>query len=127
VAFLTVLSGCDLGSEILVRKNGRVTRNGRPIPNLFLNFVPDKGRPSWGLTDADGNFVTHYDRTRDGIVPGMHTVFVTYKRFDPREGGGRLTEPEGLMPILAKFGKLESTPLRIEIKAGTQSIDLRLD
>ncbi len=125
--FLIVISGCEWGGQRLTRVRGQVTFKGRPVPNLFINFVPDKGRPSWALTDADGRFTAHYDKDRNGAIPGKHKVFMTFKRFDPRDGGTRLTEPANLMPILAKYGQLEKSPLRIVVNSGEQVVDLRLD
>jgi hypothetical protein len=121
------VAGCDVGSERLVRLRGKATRDGKPVPNLFLNFVPDKGRPSWGLTDAYGEYVAQYDDQRDGVVPGIHTVFVTFKEYDPREGGRRLQEPAFLMNIVARYGSPARSPLRIEVRSQSQVIDLPLD
>jgi hypothetical protein len=121
------LSGCDLGSESLVRVHGTVTRNGKPVPHLFLNFVPAKGRPSWGISDPQGRFVLHYDRRRDGAVVGRHTVFVTFKPYSPRDDDRRLPPPDDLRPILASYGRPETSPLRVDVESDHQAIALSLD
>jgi predicted small secreted protein len=126
LAFL--LSGCNLvGSGRTVQISGKVTRGGKPVPNLMVNFVPDKGRPSWGLSNEEGHFVLQLDRDRNGAVTGWHSVFVTFKCYDPRENRGRLREPSGISTILAMYGDPDTSPIRIEIKANGQVIDLRLD
>jgi hypothetical protein len=124
------LSGCDLTGVRIVRVSGTVTRSGRPVPNLFLNFRPATGRPSWGITDEHGHYTLHYDKSHDGAVPGQHLVWVTFKPCDPREekvmDQGQLKRPDHLPEILAKYGNPE-TPLRIEIHSDGQIINLPLD
>jgi hypothetical protein len=131
LAMLVSLSGCDLTGVRVVRVSGTVTRNGRPVPNLFLNFKPATGRPSWGITDEHGHYVLHYDKSRDGAVPGAHTVWATFKPLDPREDKvmeqGELKRPEQLQDILARYGNPTTTPLKFEINADGQVINLPLD
>jgi hypothetical protein len=127
LTLLVFSGGCGSGNKDLIRVRGKVTRGGKPVANLFLNFVPDKGRPSWALTDANGEYIAYYDKNRTGALPGWHTIFVTFKPFDPRLGGGRLKEPAGVMPIVAKYGRLETSPLRIEVRTGSQTFDFSVD
>jgi hypothetical protein len=101
------------------------------------------------VTDDQGRFVLHYDQTRDGAVPGLHTVFVTYKPSGcsrARLGkhaysSGRFEEPSysstealdatrgkmapDLIHILAKYGHQDSSPLKVLIESETP--DIRLD
>ena len=131
-AFLSVaLFGCDPSGAAVVPVRGTVTRNGRPVPDLCLNFLPAQGRPSWGVTDEAGRFVLHHDPSRDGAVPGLHIVFVTYKPGDRRAGiDSQLSArnmPPDLIPILAKYGRPDQTPLRVEIKTDIREIALHLD
>ena len=115
----------------IVRVTGTVTRDGKPVPNLFLNFRPTKGRPSWGITDERGHFTLHYDKSRDGAVPGLHTVWPTFKPCDPREDKvmeqGKTKEPDQLREILAKYGNPVTTPLKVEVHSDDQVIHLPLD
>jgi hypothetical protein len=128
---LAVLAGCDLGKTRIVRVHGRVTRGGQPVPNLFLNFLPAEGRPSWGVTNERGHFILHYDKSRDGAVPGTHTIFVAFKGWDPREKKvieqGRYKIPQDIFAILAKYGDQETTPLTRVLSQDDQEIDLELD
>lgn len=127
---LTGLAGCADG-PLVVRVSGTVTRDGAPVPNLFLNFLPDQGRPSWGMTDAEGRYTLHYDRDQDGAVTGTHTVWVAFKPRDPGEEAamhqGKLPMPQDLGTILKKYGSQETTPLRITIAREGQVVDLPLD
>jgi len=115
-----------------VRKvpTGTVTYQGEPVPNLFLNFKPEKGRPSWGVTDDQGRYWLRYSNSRDGAVTGPHTVWVQFRPRSPAEefrmtsgGGGK-----GLLPaILKKYGNETDTPLRFEIREKGQVVDIALE
>ena len=47
--FLAVaLAGCDAGPHV-VRVKGTVTRQGKPVPNVTVHFVPESGRAMVGF------------------------------------------------------------------------------
>lgn len=131
-AVVPALAGCSgkKGPEV-VRVSGTVTRNGQPVPNLFLNFVPTQGRPSWGITDEQGRYTLNYTRGQDGAVTGTHKVWVKYKPSDPGEEmammQGRAKVPQELAEIVEKYGKQETTPLEFQISEDGQVIDIALD
>src|SRR5690242_19717008 len=72
-------SGCWSSGPDIVEVTGKLTRNGKPVPNLIVNFQPDEGRPSWGKADENGVFTLSYDPEHDGARVGKHTVYVKYK------------------------------------------------
>jgi hypothetical protein len=136
LAGLTTWAGWDLGRTRVVRVHGRVFRYGQPVPHLFLNFIPEKGRPSWALTDDNGYFVLHYDNSRDGAEPGRHSIWVNYKPLGgapgnpPRElSPARMSVEEAnvLQAILAKYGNPKAPLIVREIAADDQEILLELD
>jgi hypothetical protein len=126
-----VVTGCGSGGVSVVPVSGTVTRGGKPVPKLFLNFVPEHGRPSWGVTDEDGHYTLNYERGRDGAVLGMHKVFVQIRPASPKEEAdlqsGRLKLHPQIASILQKYGKRETTPLKVEVKEDEAVIDLQLD
>ena len=133
---LFAVVGCDLGGTRIVRVHGTVTRNGQPVPYLFLNFVPDKGRPSWGVTDAEGHFVLHYEPGRDGAEVGKHSIFVAYKQVGgaPENLPLKLTEAKVsveetsvIMAVVAKYGNSKAPKIVREVSTDDQGIDLELD
>src|SRR5947209_3046854 len=69
-----MVGGC--GGERLVKVSGTVTRHGKPVPNLGVHFVPEKGLASHGLTDAEGRFVLLYSTGTEGAAVGTHKVWV---------------------------------------------------
>ncbi|HWG41679.1 MAG TPA: hypothetical protein VN688_02755 [Gemmataceae bacterium] len=126
---LLLLTGC--GSSDTVRVTGTVQRDGKPVPNLIVNFVPAEGRPSWGITDEKGAFMLAHDKKTAGAVRGTHRVYVKYHTRDPKEDiafhQGTLKLSPEMKAILAKYGQMETTPLRYEITKDGQAIDVVLD
>jgi hypothetical protein len=127
-----LLTGCGRGGPEVVRVTGTVTCQGKPVANLFLNFKPEVGRPSWGVTDAEGKYSLNYSRDRDGAVVGKHTVWVQYKPGSPTEelqmtGGRGAKRPGNLSAIVQKYGSEKTTPLKFDIETDGQVVDIALD
>jgi len=123
------LSGC--GGPTIVQIDGRATRNGDPVANLFVNFMPEKGRPSWGITDQAGKFVLHYDAQRDGVLVGKHKISVSFRPRSPQEeadmASGKIELHPERQAIVEKYGNPTSSPLTAEIAAEGQAVHLQLD
>src|SRR5689334_17355476 len=68
--------GCGSGGPEIVEIEGTVTRAGKPVPNVRIYFMPDDGRPSWGVSDAEGKFMLDYDYDHDGAKVGRHKVWI---------------------------------------------------
>jgi len=134
VLSLLTLTGCAKNGPEVVSISGKVTRNGNPYPNVFLNFEPEKGRPSWAQVDAEGKYTAKYDGTQDGAVTGKHTVWISYRAKDPREemiekgfAMGKSSRPKDMGTVLTKFGDRETTPLIIEITKPESNLEIKLD
>src|SRR4051794_1774566 len=80
-----VTAACGCGGPGLVPVSGTVTRKGKPLAHLRVNFVPEGGRASWGMTDEQGRYALQYERNRDGAFPGNYKVFVRYAPKTPKE------------------------------------------
>jgi hypothetical protein len=131
IVFGTVLfSGCGDNGPRVLRINGTVTRADKPVARMVVNFSPEHGRPSWGLTDADGHYSLKYDKDRDGAVAGKHKVWVKVKPSSPKEEAeiaqGLIRLNPDTSKILEKYGR-ENSPLTVEVKDDNQVIDLPLD
>ena len=120
-------NGCG-GGEMLVNVTGKVTRNGKAVPNLGINFVPEKGFTSHGLSDADGHYSLLYRPTgKEGAVVGVHKVWVQLPP-DPQKRSAaqaRALDPD-VSAMLEKYSSV-NTPLTVEVKEGLPEIDLKLD
>lgn len=126
-----VALGCGGNGSRVVGVTGTVTRGGKPVEKLFLNFVPEKGRPSWGVTDAEGHYSLHYDRERAGATVGTHRVWVQVRPTSPADemalARGTLKIHPEIQQILAKYGTQNTSPLVVEVTEANPVIDLHLD
>lgn len=39
---------------------GKVTLDGKPVPNINILFTPESGRAAGGVTDEEGNYELKY-------------------------------------------------------------------
>jgi len=125
---LGTIAGCGDGGPRVVPVTGTVTRNGKPLSNVHINFMPENGRPSWGRSDEQGQFTLEYDRERKGAEVGKHKVFVSFRAASPKEEiTGKIKAPPDRAAIEAKYGKLETTPLEVEVKSSGVPVMLQLD
>lgn len=128
--FSLLAAGC--GGEKLVKVTGTALRHGKPVPNLVINFVPEKGLRSYALTDQNGKFNMLYTTGQEGVLIGTHKVWVqlhTAGSKEDKEQQKRVamqkSDPE-MMQILRKYGNVSSTPLTLEAKKD-QDFDINLD
>lgn len=135
LAGMLACSGCGDGGPEVVPVTGVVTRGGKPVPNLFLSFEPDSGRPSWGITDAKGEFALEYTREEKGAKVGKHRVWVRYEPPRPKDPAeememlkaGATGPPAALQEIEAKYGKAGSGRLEVEVNAAQPHVEIKLD
>jgi hypothetical protein len=124
VPFLLIgLAGC--GQSKVVKVSGTLTYKGQPVPNAFVGFTPDNGRPSWAVTDDQGRFTLHYDRSQDGATVGKHKVSVRYEptAASVTEPGKPPKVPKEWATFFDKYGD-KST---VEVVVDKSTNDLRLD
>ena len=151
-----LLAGCGRGDcPELAKVTGTVTRSGKPVPDLLVHFIPDDGRPSWGLTDAQGRFKLYYTPEEDGARLGEHTVYVAFNQAQPHSFAGTGEAPREKVPdvyetvdestpsqakpepselsaedrrdIIEKYGDPTKTRLRVTIEKSRQSVEISLD
>jgi hypothetical protein len=123
------LAGCGPKGPTIVKVSGVAQRNGQPVPDIELTFHPAVGRPSWGITDAQGRFSLNYDRDFTGAVVGKHKVTVRGRPYatQAEEFSGKVTGPADIGAIREKFGDAEKTPLEFEITKATSDLIVPLD
>ena len=154
LAFMSacLVAGCGAGdAPDLAKVTGTVTRGGKPVADLLVHFVPDSGRPSWGLTDAQGRFRLYYTPEQDGARLAEHRVYVVFNQAQPQSFAGTgevgpdmhetVDEPsspqgkpqqlelsaEERRAIIQKYGDLKNTPLRFKIEKNGQAVQIQLD
>jgi hypothetical protein len=125
LAVCALLSGCG-GSDV-VAVSGTLTYKGNPVTNAFINFVPEKGRPSMGETDENGRFTLTYDPQTKGAQVGKHKVHVT---INPTANFGKGSLP-GVAPKLSTdmkefFDKYSGAKSKVEVTIEKSTSDLKL-
>jgi hypothetical protein len=70
--------GCGGGADVpaVFPVTGVILRDGAPLANANVEFLPDNGRPSSGSTDKDGKFVLEYLQGARGALKGSHKIRV---------------------------------------------------
>ena len=61
----------------LGRVQGKVTLNGRPLPNALVVFQPTKGRISCDTTNGEGHYDLVFLREVRGAIVGKHRIQIT--------------------------------------------------
>src|SRR5690606_27270537 len=74
---LLMLVGCgQSGGEKTYQVTGIVTFQGKPVKEAAVSFIPEKGRPASGVTDAEGKFELSTFGSMDGAIAGGHKVII---------------------------------------------------
>jgi hypothetical protein len=119
---LLVTAGCENGPKI-VKIKGIATSDGKPVAGLVVNFQPEFGRPSWGLSNKDGRFELEYDEKTKGVLIGRHTVSATF--MEDELAGIKMT-PD-VRKIVTKYGDSAASPLKLEITVPSESFEVKFD
>jgi hypothetical protein len=116
-----LLSGCGSSGPELATVSGTVKLDGSPLADASVQFVPASGRPSFGSTDASGYYELRFTETKEGAVPGEHTVRVTtHRRADSESGTKGQAER-----IPAKYSGSKSE-LKKKVEPGSNTIDIEI-
>jgi hypothetical protein len=113
---------------------GTVKLNGKPLPKIMVEFIPDTatGQRSTGTTDENGEYALICDDQRPGAIVGPHRVLLHDLAVYGDKGLGRKLELVGtkggptLNPsrISDQYSNPAKTPIKKEVKPESQTIDL---
>lgn len=118
---LLLLTGCG-GPSNVGGVEGVVTLDGKPLPNAMVQFQPETGRPSVGMTDAEGRYQLQYTADAAGAALGRHTVCIS-------TGGKRMNAETGeikVYPELVPAKYNTNTELTVEVKPGGNELNFEL-
>jgi len=130
-SFFLVVIGCA-GKLEHGQVTGIVRRGKQPLENVKVTFVPTETRGqkigrSEGITDAQGHFQLNSEEDDDGPAAGLYTVIIEDMALytSPRLPDGTLIKrPPTRFP--EKYRNLLNSPLRQEIHAGSQQVEIDL-
>ena len=112
--------GCGKSGPELADVSGSVTMDGKPLPDVMLEFQPTggKGSPSIGYTDKNGEYRLRFSRDKWGAVPGEHVVRIDFD-YDP---GSDAPKPPFKIP--AQYNK--KSDLRRTLEPGSNSLSFEI-
>lgn len=72
------VAGCQGRSgPQLAEVRGAVKLDNKPLSNALVEFTPDEGSASFGVTNQAGEYVLRYTRRKPGAALGRHSVRIT--------------------------------------------------
>jgi hypothetical protein len=123
--------GCSRGNQGLAVVKGKVTYNGKPVPNGTINFLPiDGNKPSaTGEIQSDGSYAMKTflgNRPSDGAVIGQHkVVIVAMVDMASRLPEERIPLPPPIVPIKYTSPATSDLTAEVEKKENTINFDLK--
>ena len=130
------LAGCPESDGIeIVRVEGIVTMEGKPMDKISLRFIPiGMGPESMALTDDQGHFVLHTmsEKPVDGAVVGLHKVVIIDTSIYTKPFRGRASETEDLTEgksprIAMKYSLIHNTQMEVSITKETKTLEVKVD
>ncbi|UUO07028.1 carboxypeptidase regulatory-like domain-containing protein [Blastopirellula sp. J2-11] len=112
--------GCNQqkGPE-LATVSGMVTLDAQPLEGATVHFQPKSGRPSYGITNEQGEYTMGYSLERSGVTLGPHVVII---RTLIEDDNGSVTRKE-LLPN--KYHNQTTLSAVVEDKANVIDFDLQ--
>ena len=125
-SLLAAVAGCGSG---LVRVQGEVLLDDKPLPNAKIMLMPESGgRPVTGTSDAQGKFQLTTSHPGDGAPPGNYKVSVTASQVDyiPKPGSeaGYSEKVTWLAP--QRYSDINQSGLTATISAQEPTVKLQL-
>ncbi len=128
VMILIGLSGCGNGGPHLVAVSGKVTVDGKPVPNAIVTFNPVAagGSNSLGKTDAQGVYRLEFSQDKQGALVGDHVVEIVTKKVSKAElpDDGSAVAEAPYVEIPAKYRKRGSLTATVKDQANTIDFEL---
>jgi hypothetical protein len=116
---VAVLAGCGAGGPEIAYVTGKVTMDGKPLPNATVVFVPENGRPAGATTNEEGEYVLNFAQGRKGAIPGESVIrIMTFRDADQDENGQ--TIPGSPETVPAQYNT-EST-LTFNVEPGKENV-----
>ncbi len=110
-------AGCGSDEVELGSVAGKVTVDGKPLPNALVQFLPQAGgRSSQGRTDEEGSYRLDYTAREAGALVGTSKVMITT---------GNIEDPKHRDETLPLKYNYEST-LTAEVESGSNELNFEL-
>lgn len=120
LAAISMVLGCGGGSGGSVGSvSGMVTIQGKPAPNVVVEFTPaEGGRGSSGTTDSSGKYELIYSSSQMGAQVGKHSVKISGNQ-ELDDSNTNLMKPKTTVPK-----EITEMTREVEVTSGSNTIDL---
>lgn len=119
-------AGCGGGrSTKTYPVKGTVTYQGQPLAEVVISFVPEKGRPASGTTDAQGSFSLSTFDPNDGAPAGAYKIAIAEPAPEMAEGDYSIP-PEKPPRFPVKYTNPYESELVAEVKPSSEN-DFKFD
>jgi hypothetical protein len=148
-ALAAAAGGCQRGPGNLASVEGTVTREGSPLAEVQVIFWADRDAGTQGprtqaITDESGHYRLRTDNGDEGAVVGKYRVCILDNRYlrkrkslgplpktptntrEFEEKVKQLKAAESPSRLPSSYSGQNETPLRVEVRPGTQVIDLEV-
>lgn len=123
---LSPLAGCGSGGLPTAPVRGKITFQGKPVPNGSVVTMPEGDMPSaTGEIKPDGTYELTTYTAGDGAVLGKHTLMI----MAVEDMSDKLPEERSPTPGLivpSKYTSFATSGLTIEVKQGENKFDFEL-
>ena len=132
VCLTAFVAGCNEPMPEFGQVSGVVEARGKPLKNMTVTFMPDPAQGNnWpinasGTTDDQGKYTLRYGYKGEhdaGAPVGWHLVSVMDTRYSSIPQGQPI--PPRLFAL--DYSSPTTTPLKVEVKLGEQTIDLEVN
>ena len=117
-----LLVGC--GGELKVAPvSGTVTLDGAPLEKASVFFQPEKGRPSFGVTDGQGHYTLNYSMSEHGAKVGPCTVKISTAVQNEEDEGKPIPKGKSNDKVPARYSK---EPIKVTVASKKNKFDFTL-
>lgn len=121
LCFFLILAIVGCGNPVAT-VTGKVTLDGKPLETGNIGFHPTGSGPVATTTiGAGGSFTVG---TEASAVPGSYQVVIIANEVKESKAPGAVLMPKRITP--EAYGKKESTPLKADLKSGSNTISFDL-
>lgn len=117
------LLGCSPEGPQLHTFKGTVTHNGKPLPKLYISFVPDdqmNKATATAVTDENGKFELKLGST-SGCYPGSHTIVIA----DPLAAvGGKSSDDPDYIAATKKYDYKSGVKINVDKDESNYQLEL---
>jgi hypothetical protein len=118
--------GCAGDKKKIHVVRGKVTLDGKEVPNGTITFIPESGPAASGEIQPDGTYTLTTYKPGDGAAEGKYKVVIVAMQ----DQAGRLPEERNPLPppiVPNKYSSITTTDLEANVKAGENNFDFPLE